>query len=402
MKRFIYIIIGLNLILPSENLEKIEKNIDKRNSELNAIKKEIENIEKEINKKIKEEKTYNEIIIQIDDKIKLTEKLIRALTQEENYLSNLIYETEENISIKQKELEEMQNQLKNRVRYLYKYGKNNILSQIISNRSWSDKIYRIKYLQILNESEDKIKKRISENIKTLKLEQKALQKEKNRKSYLITEKDNEFIKLGADKKKKHNYIGKIQKQKKELKTNLQFKKDAMAQIETLINKLYNDKEELRKREEELIRLRAEKNKSTSGNFAKMKKKLPWPVEGEIVGRFGIQKNIKLNTQYENIGIDIKTKPSERVFSVLDGVVLSITNINGYGNVIIIDHGNGYYTVYSNIENIKVIENEYIDSSFQLGTVSKNINSHYNHQYVFHFQIWGNKQKLNPLYWLKNK
>ena len=89
----------------------------------------------------------------------MTEKLIRALTQEENYLSNLIYETEENISIKQKELEEMQNQLKNRVRYIYKYGRSSILSQIMYTQNLNDILYRSKYLQILNESEAKIKKR---------------------------------------------------------------------------------------------------------------------------------------------------------------------------------------------------------------------------------------------------
>ena len=187
-----------------------------------------------------------------------------------------------------------------------------------------------------------------------------------------------------------------------LNSNLQDKKAMMAQVEKLINKLYADKKEQKKREEELIRLRTQQNKSTTGNFAKMKQKLPWPVAGSVIGKFGIQKNKKLNTQYENIGIDIKTTSSASVKSILDGVVSSITIIKGYGNVMILDHGAGYYSVYSNIENIRYNEGDYVPGEVQLGNVSKNTSSNYNADYLFHFQIWGDKKKLNPENWLKKK
>ena len=51
------------------------------------------------------------------------------------------------------------------------------------------------------------------------------------------------------------------------------KKDAIEKIEKIINKFYSDKKETQKREQELGKIRSEKNKSTSGNFAKMKGKL---------------------------------------------------------------------------------------------------------------------------------
>ena len=401
LKIYIYIFLSLSLTLCTELVE-IENSINSRNKELNELKNEINNIEKEISKIIKEEKEYHEIINQIDNKISLIEKLINTLNREENYLSNLIYKTESNIEVKEKELIKMQNQLKNRVRYIYKYGRNNILSDIMETQNLNDVIYRAKYLQILNESEGEIKKRINNTINELKIEKESLQKEKKRKTYLIEEKDKEFAQLGKDKNKKKKYIDKIKSDKQKLRDNLQIKKDAMAQIEKLINKLYSDKNELKKRQEELAKLRASQNKPTTDNFAKMKYKLPWPVSGKIVGSFGIQKNKKLNTEYENIGIDIQTKENALVYSVLDGVVLSVTSIIGYGNLVILDHGNGYYTVYSNLKDINVAENEYISTAYKIGTVSKSNNSHYTSQNIFHFEIWGNNKKLNPESWLKKK
>ena len=398
----IYLLLISSILKSQTTISEIDKNINSRNKDLNELKDEIKKIENQISSKIQEEVYTQEIITQINEKIKLTEKLIESLNKEENYLSNLIYKNENNIKIKEEELGILQNQLKNRVRYLYKYGRDENLSKIINNDQWNKVIYRTKYLQILNQSENKIKKRINETIQSLILEKTALQKEKERKSFLISEKDKEFFKLGNDKKSKQKYIKKIKEQKKKLSSDLQQKKDMMSQVENLINKLYSDKKELKKRQEELIKLRAKQNKSTSGNFAKMKRKLPWPVEGSIIGKFGIQKNHRLNTQYENIGIDIKTKKSANITSVLDGVISSITSIKGYGNVVILDHGSGYYSVYSNLENISVIEGDYIPDLFQIGTVAKNNSSNYDNDYIFHFQIWGNKEKLNPEDWLIKK
>ncbi len=397
-----YFILLPSLLLLGQDLNKIQKNINSRNKDLNELKNEINKLENEINKKIEEEEINQGLLKQINNKIQLTEKLITKLNDEENYLSNLIFKNEQNIIIKEEELTKMKNQLKNRLIYLYKYGRGEPLSQLMITEEWSKVIYRTKYLQVLNKSEQIIKDRINKSIENLKLEKNALKKEKERKSFLISEKDREFSALEKDKKTKQNYINKIKKEKEQLRSNLEDKKKMMAQIEKLINKLYADKKELKKREEELIKLRSQQNKSTTGNFAKMKQKLPWPVDGTVIGEFGIQTNQKLKTQYENIGIDIKTAYAAPVKSILDGVVSSITVIKGYGNVVILDHGGGYYSVYSNIDNIRINEGDYIPSEIKIGNVAKNNSSNYNAEYLFHFQVWGNQKKLNPEDWLKKK
>ena len=259
-------------------------------------------------------------------------------------------------------------------------------------------MFRIKYLQILNEYEKDIKKRINININNLKSEKNILQKEKNRKKYLLEEKNKEFINLENDKNLKKNYLKNIKSQKKSLENELKTKKANMAKIEGIIKELFKDKEKIKQREQELAEIRAKQNKSTSGNFAKMKGKLPWPTTGNIVEKFGMQNNNELNTVYENIGIDIETVTNAPVYSVLDGVVTAITYIRDYGNVVIIDHGAKYYTVYSNINNITVSENEYISSNHKIANVSKNSMD----KNILHFEIWENQKKLNPQIWLTKK
>ena len=80
-------------------------------------------------------------------------------------------------------------------------------------------------------------------------------------------------------------------------------------------------------------------------------KLSWPVEGRIISKFGIIRNPDTGTVTENVGIDIQAASGTRVKSVLDGVVSTITYIRGHGNIVIIDHGGGFSTVYAHIEKI---------------------------------------------------
>jgi septal ring factor EnvC (AmiA/AmiB activator) len=394
------ITIFLGLLISDKSSLDIQNDINKKNTELERLTNEIKRVEKLINSKSKEEQLSNDLIKQIDNKISLTEKLIKTLNDEENYLIKLIYKAEDKIDLKEKEQFKLQNQLKNRVRYLYKYGKENLISQLIQSEDWNKIIYRTKYLKILNDYEEIIKKRINKNIKELKSEKNILQIKKNSKKKLIQNKNIEFKNLENEKSRKKVYLKKIQNQKNELRMNLQLKKDMIARVGNIIQKLYSDKNEAQKREEEIAKRRQEKNKPTSGNFAKMKGKLNWPTKGEIVGNFGKTTNANTSIVTENIGIDILTSQNEKVYSVLDGIVLAITYITNFGDLIIVDHGSGYFTVYSNLKNINVYENQYIDANTYLAQVAKGSNFDYPNQAVFNFQVWSNEKKVDPKIWLK--
>ena len=398
--KLLTIILFSTLLIAEKSSLDIQNDINKKNTELKKLTNEITKVEKLINNKSKEEQLSNDLIEQINNKISLTEKLIKTLNDEENYLIKLIYKAEEQIAVKEEEQFKLQNQLKNRVRYLYKYGKENLISQLIQSEDWNKIIYRTKYLEILNEYDEIIKKRIHKNIKELKNEKTILKIKKNSKKKLIQNKNIEFKNLENEKSRKKIYLKKIQDQKDELRRNLELKKNMIAKVGNIIQKLYSDKNKAQKREEEIAKRRQEKNKPTSGNFAKMKGKLDWPTNGKIVGKFGKTTNANTNIVTENIGIDILTSKNEKVYSVLDGIVLAITYITNFGDLIIVDHGSGYFTVYSNLKDIKVYENQYIDANTYLAQVAKGSNFDYPNQAVFNFQVWSNEKKVDPEIWLK--
>ena len=235
IKFILLFIIVLAIPIAQKSSKEIQSDINNRNIELEKIRKDIEDVESEINLKINEENNNKEIITKIDSKIILTEKLIQSLAAEEIYLSKLILKTEDRILVKEKELIELQNQLKNRVRYLYKYGRESILEELFNLEKTKNKIYRLKYLNILNEHENEIKNRINRNIKTLKNEKDNLTKEKKRKKQLLDEKNKKYENLEVDRTLKKTYLNKLKKEKIDLENKLLSKKKNLEQIETIIS-----------------------------------------------------------------------------------------------------------------------------------------------------------------------
>ena len=131
----------------------------------------------------------------------------------------------------------------------------------------------------------------------------------------------------------------------------------------------------------------------------MKGKLPWPIDGNIISKFGTFQNPNLKTITENTGIDIKAKDGTEVRSVFDGIVTTITYIRGYGNTVILDHGSNFYTVYTHVSDVEVEENSYVEARQVIAYVSDSGSLEGS---KLHFEIWGNREKLNPELWLLKK
>jgi len=374
----------------------IQKDIDVKKDKINTLRQEIEDVEKGIIKKTQEAISTTEILIDLEIKISLTEKLIRSLSREERFVASMIQDTQERIKRKKAYLEGLKEKLTLRLQYLYKHGKNSFLKTVISADNWNEAIYRIKYLDILTKHELKLRKELQSALIELDIDAHKLQRELRKKRSIRSDKEIENSRLETDKKRRKKYLIKVNNQKSTLENDLKQKHRMISEIEDIIYKLFNDKTSMKKREDELARIRAMQNRATSGNFAKMKGKLPWPVQGKIISRFGNQKNRKLNTITENVGIEIQAAVGTPVITVLDGVISTITYIRGHGNIIIVDHGGGFSTVYAQIENIQVNENEYIQAGDRLAKVASNGKSNNG---KLHFEVWGNQQKLNPEHWL---
>jgi septal ring factor EnvC (AmiA/AmiB activator) len=126
-------------------------------------------------------------------------------------------------------------------------------------------------------------------------------------------------------------------------------------------------------------------------------KLSWPVKGEILRDFGELKSDTYNVTLQNNGIDISAEPGTEVRSVESGVVVFSEWYSGAGKLVIINHKNGFYSLYSHNSSLLVSKGDEIIGN-QIIALSGNTGS--TEEACLHFELRKGGTPVNPLEYLK--
>lgn len=135
----------------------------------------------------------------------------------------------------------------------------------------------------------------------------------------------------------------------------------------------------------------------STEFSKNKSKLPWPVSGSVIGKFGKQyhpvfKNLELPA---NNGIDIAVKKGAQVKVVFDGVVKQVFVMPGYNQCVLVQHGKNYFTFYCKLGNVNVKVGDKLKTGQSVGSVETQSGAN-----TLHFELWKDNNPQNPENWLR--
>jgi septal ring factor EnvC (AmiA/AmiB activator) len=103
-------------------------------------------------------------------------------------------------------------------------------------------------------------------------------------------------------------------------------------------------------------------------FGNLRGRLPWPTEGRITAAFGPQVHPRFGTRTFRNGVDIEANEGREVAAVYAGHVIYTGWFKGYGNLVILDHDNEYYTLYAHMAEIEVSEGDDVRQGQRLGTV----------------------------------
>jgi septal ring factor EnvC (AmiA/AmiB activator) len=131
-------------------------------------------------------------------------------------------------------------------------------------------------------------------------------------------------------------------------------------------------------------------------FASLKGRLPWPTPGTLTSTFGRQEHPRYRTVTFNRGIEINAPEGQRIVAVSDGTVLYADWFKGYGRLIVLDHGEGYYTVYAHAAEILVRLGDRVTKGQSIGLVG-NSGSVAGSQLYFEVRHRGRPQ--DPMSWL---
>lgn len=377
---------------------------------LEEINRNIRSEEAELKKLQSEKKSITKQISVLSSKISNYRRLISELNKEKKRCESNISSIRSSIVKVSKEIDENKKDI----------AKSNMY--VIDNMGYSDiKIITtserpedtVKILEILGKAGVNLRVKVdklNEDVKTLKnlkveeearvlelksLEEsrntavKELQAEKGRYNSMVT-----MIKHDEAGRKEYIELLKFQRRELDEQIRLQAEKDAnaapIAQREN--NTGSNGRIKTFGEDKPVTSAMAD-----NSPFGRLVKKLPFPVKGKIIEQYGehIVKDAGVKIMHK--GIKISPESTTQAKAVAEGRVVFADNVKNFNNLVIIDHGSSYYTVYGNMDTLLVESGKKVRQGDILGDII--VDTAVDSPYLY-FELRKKEQALNPNLWFK--
>jgi len=382
----------------------LSREIARKEKELETLRAEIQAYEKRYRESEKKEKSALENISNLDRQVGLLRNLIKKLREQEQSLRGDIQETRSSIQDLERQLDALRTHYAKYVRSVYKYGRVYDVELLFSSKSVNQLYIRIEYLKRFSEQRAKDLRDVVNKKSDLEAENERLQASLMHERNVLAEKTARESSLKKKVVEHRKSLTAIVQDKNKLRRALEEKKKYAEEIKRIVARL-NDEEDKRReaaaaaarnRDKTAPALRpTPKPETAPGAFASQQGRLRWPVEaGTIASRYGLQTHPVLKTKRENTGIDISVKSGTGVQTVADGEVSILTFIPGFGNILILSHGDGYRTVYAHLSEINVVESQKVKAGDLIAKSGDSVEGS-----ILHFEVWKGTVKQDPEHWL---
>jgi septal ring factor EnvC (AmiA/AmiB activator) len=323
-----------------------------------------------------------------------TRRRLRQLAQRRRGLDAQLERTNADLQRNIVSLSEQREKLRRRLRNLYKFGPARYLEFLLSTDSFAQLMTRWDYLVMIGEQDrllmDDVRSR-KEVVETLQHRLETHLDEVNRTAKKTS---GENKRLAQQRSQRERTVRQIQTQRAAYEAAAaELEKSAKA-IQALLARL----ERQRRAEADRARQEGRQPVPYTGDFAKGQGALDWPVSGQVIGHFGPETHPRFNTTVMNNGIDIQAAVGTAVRAVAKGRVDYTSEDYGtYGQMIILNHGDGYYSLYGHLSEISVSSGQEVAAG---QTIGRSGDSGSLKGPVLHFEIRRGATALDPESWLR--
>jgi septal ring factor EnvC (AmiA/AmiB activator) len=318
-------------------------------------------------------------------------RALRELEFQSNTLSTQVENTTAQRSVTQARLLEHDAALKHRLRSIYKRGALNSVRVLLSAENFSNLLSRYKYLKMVALYERMLVDEVGRLANQLRVQEDALRQDLGQLDLLRDEKEREVARLRQVETQHQSSLRQYQQRQRATQGRLdQLEKDERA-VATAIAVL----ESRRRDEENRLGGRVTGTLTTRDLGA-----LNWPVDGELVFRFGPDRRPNgVVLRYNGIGI--AAPEGTPVKAVEAGEVQLAGPLEGYGLAVVVGHGAGAYTLYFRLQQINVQLGQTVAAGQTLGTVGGAGTEHGAHlEFQVRIPTNGTPTPVDPLEWLR--
>ncbi len=354
--------------------------------ELEGIKKKMAREKREITKVQKKEGSVLQSLEKIEEALeRKNTELKRVNSRLEAILADMQKKEDEAGKIASS-LKARRELLKRRARALYKWQRSGSPFVLLNGSlSVTELMQRKRYLELtLAYDQDLVKLLRGESAR-----QEAVGKELARKRKDVDEQRRALVEIQES-------VRLEREKKREILSSLRREKDTHVRA---LKELEQAALRLQKMMDEISRKSVVQPAPAGAGFEAMRGKLDLPVRGEVMGGFGKTRHPEFSVELFRKGIDIEAPIGEEIRAVEAGKVVFADRFSGYGRMIIVDHGQRYYSVYAHLSDLIKKTGEPVQKGEPIGLVGDSDSLAGARLY---FEIRKDGKPVDPLPWFKKR
>lgn len=269
-----------------------------------------------------------------------------------------------------------------KLRAMHRYGRyGDMLLVLAASEDASDLMRRWRYLEELTRYERAIIEDFKKTIAVLDSKEAELQALRQRLAAEEEEVLRSQRELAKERERKRRILASVKQKRKAYENMLKELSEASRKLQKMIEEQEREK------------------RFASKEFRKLKGHLPWPVNGRIALPYGAQKDPVFQTPVFRNGIYVAAGAGDHAKAVHGGRVVYADWFKGYGQLVIINHGGGYHSLYANLSEIFLKEGDIIKGRVDVGRVG---DSSVTDRPSLYFEIRYKGKPLNPVQWLEKR
>ena len=365
------------------------KGVDQSKQELGGIKKRIQEEKQRVQDISKKESSVISQLNTLDRNLGEKEKELKSLGKKLTAVDRKVKKVNQDLSYLTENIDAQEALLLNRVVALYKFGDMEAPQLLFSSRSYEDFRSTRRYLTSILEQDRQLIEDYRKKQTAVGTHQQQLMEDEQELRSVKKKTEQKKGEIQKDLLQKGRLLDGVRQEKQVHLAAIRELEAASAQLQGLINRL----------EKELQDKTREKAFVPSGKkFTALRGKLPYPVKGKILSTFGRNENSKFNTFTVQKGIEIEAPLGAGIRAVHDGRVLYSDWFKGYGKILIIDHGEGYYTLSGHASSLLKAVGEDVRAGDVVALVGDTGSLK---GPCLYFEIRQRGKPLDPLEWLTN-
>ncbi|KPK92243.1 MAG: hypothetical protein AMJ94_05545 [Deltaproteobacteria bacterium SM23_61] len=363
--------------------------VEQGKKELGGIKKKIQEEKQRIRDINKRESSVISHLNTLDRNLHEKDKELKSLKQKLVRVDRKVKRANKDLGYLAVNIDAQEKLLSDRLVALYKFGDTEMPQLLFSSGSYEDFLSLRWYLTSILEQDRRLIDDYRKRKTVVRNYQRELVEDEQELKSLKKKAEQKKGEIQKDLLKKGMILDAVRQQKQVHLAAIRELEAASAKLQRLINRL---EKELREKAKEKTFL------PSARGFGALQGKLPFPVRGKILSTFGRNENPKFNTFTVQKGIEIEAPLGAGIRAIHDGRVLYSDWFKGYGKILIIDHGEGYYTLSGHASALLKAVGEEVRAGDVVALVGDTGSLK---GPCLYFEIRQRGRPLDPLAWLRN-